>query len=58
MDHFLNMAPWGLALLQALLYAALGPLLVGWVRKVKARLQNRRGAPIIQPYRDLWKLFA
>ena len=58
MDHFLNMVPWGLALLQALLYAALGPLLVGWVRKVKARLQNRRGAPIIQPYRDLWKLFA
>ncbi|MGA8005281.1 MAG: NADH-quinone oxidoreductase subunit H, partial [Burkholderiales bacterium] len=35
-----------------------GPLLVGWVRKVKAALQNRRGAPVIQPYRDLRKLFA
>ena len=41
-----------------LLYALLAPLLVGWVRKVKARLQNRRGAPIWQPYRDIVKLFA
>lgn len=48
---------WGLALLQLLLYAALAPLLVGWVRKCKARLQNRRGAPIWQPYRDIAKLF-
>ena len=50
-------ASWGLALLQLLLYAALAPLLVGWVRKCKARLQNRRGAPIWQPYRDIAKLF-
>lgn len=49
---------WGLALAQALLYAALAPLLVGWVRKAKARLQNRRGAPVWQPYRDIYKLFA
>jgi formate hydrogenlyase subunit 4 len=56
MDHLLTAATWGLALLQALLYAALGPLLVGWVRKVKAVLQNRRGAPVLQPYRDLRKL--
>ena len=56
MDHLLTGATWGLALLQALLYAALGPLLVGWVRKVKAVLQNRRGAPVLQPYRDLRKL--
>jgi formate hydrogenlyase subunit 4 len=56
MDHLLTGATWGLALLQALLYAALGPLLVGWIRKVKAVLQNRRGAPVFQPYRDLRKL--
>ncbi len=49
---------WGLALLQALLYLALAPLLVGWIRKVKAVLQNRRGASLWQPYRDLYKLFA
>jgi formate hydrogenlyase subunit 4 len=32
------------------------PLLVGWVRKVKARLQRRRGPPLLQPYRDLHRL--
>ena len=58
MDHLLTAGAWGAALLQALLYAALGPLLVGWIRKVKAALQNRRGAAIIQPYRDLRKLLA
>jgi formate hydrogenlyase subunit 4 len=57
MDHGMNMTVWILALLQVLLYAALAPLLVGWVRKVKAVLQNRKGAPIWQPYRDLYKLF-
>jgi len=44
--------------LQAVLYIALAPLLAGWVRKVKARLQNRRGASLWQPYQDLYKLFA
>jgi formate hydrogenlyase subunit 4 len=56
MDYLLSASTWGLALLQALLFAALAPLLVGWVRKVKALLQNRRGAPLLQPYRDLYKL--
>ena len=56
MDHLLTMAAWGAALVQALLYAALAPLLVGWIRKLKARLQNRRGASVLQPYRDLRKL--
>ena len=32
------------------------PLLTGWVRKVKARLQRRRGASVFQPYRDLRRL--
>jgi len=45
MDHLLTALAWGVALLQALLFAALAPLLVGWIRKFKARLQNRRGAP-------------
>jgi formate hydrogenlyase subunit 4 len=56
MGHLMNTVAWGAALLQALLYTALAPLLVGWIRKVKARLQNRRGAPVLQPYRDLRKL--
>jgi formate hydrogenlyase subunit 4 len=43
---------------QALLALLLAPGLVGLVRWMKARLQNRRGAPIWQPYRELRKLFA
>jgi formate hydrogenlyase subunit 4 len=57
-DHRVTLAAWGLALLQALLYAALAPLLAGWIRKIKAKLQNRRGASLLQPYRELYKLFA
>ena len=41
---------------QMALVLALAPLLTGVVRKVKARLLRRRGAPVIQPYRDLFKL--
>lgn len=32
------------------------PLLIGIIRKIKARLQGRRGADVFQPYRDLRKL--
>lgn len=43
--------------LQFLLVPMLSPLGVGIVKKIKAKLQNRQGASIWQPYRDLWKLF-
>lgn len=46
-----------IGILQWLLVPALSPLVVGTVRKIKARLQNRQGAPIWQPYRQLWKLW-
>lgn len=42
--------------LQLLLVPALSPLVVGIIRKMKAKLQNREGANVFQPYRDLWKL--
>ncbi|HEV8642454.1 MAG TPA: NADH-quinone oxidoreductase subunit H [Methylomirabilota bacterium] len=42
---------------QVLLALGLAPGLVGLIRWMKARLQNRRGAPVWQPYRDLRKLF-
>ena len=42
--------------LQMLLVLLLAPALVGLVRKVKARLLRRRGAGILQPYRDLLRL--
>jgi formate hydrogenlyase subunit 4 len=41
---------------EMLLVLLLSPLLTGFVRKVKARLQRRRGASLIQPYRDLARL--
>jgi formate hydrogenlyase subunit 4 len=41
---------------QMLLVLLLAPLLTGFVRKVKARLQRRRGPPLVQPYRDLVRL--
>lgn len=42
---------------QAVLALSLAPGLVGLIRWVKARLQNRRGAPVWQPYGELAKLF-
>ena len=42
---------------QMALVVALSPLLIGVVRKVKAQLLRRRGASIVQPYRDLLRLF-
>src|ERR1700689_4893499 len=42
--------------IEMLLVLLLAPALVGLVRKMKARLLRRRGAPVIQPYRDLLRL--
>ena len=44
-------------LFQVLFTIALAPGLVGFIRLVKARLQNRRGSPLWQPYLELAKLF-
>jgi formate hydrogenlyase subunit 4 len=41
---------------QMILVLALAPLLLGYTRKIKARLLLRRGPPILQPYRDLLRL--
>ncbi len=43
---------------QMVLILAVSPLLTGIVRKVRARLQRRRGASPVQPYRDLRRLLA
>ena len=44
------------SVIQILLMVLSAPLIVGIIRKTKARLQNRRGATIVQPYLDLAKL--
>lgn len=43
-------------LLQVLLLVAIAPLWGGVVGRIKARLQMRRGLPVLQRYRDLLKL--
>jgi len=45
-------------LAQILLIILAAPMAAGIVKKMKARLQNRQGAGIFQPYRDLSKLFS
>lgn len=44
-------------ILQLLLIPVMAPFVIGMTRKFKALFQNREGASIFQPYRDLWKLF-
>jgi len=47
---------WIFAFIQTLLFIVLAPLLVGWVKWWKCRLQNRKAPSLLQPYRDLLKL--
>ena len=42
--------------MQILVVPALSPLCIGIIKSIKAKLQNRVGASVFQPYRDLWKL--
>lgn len=44
-------------IVQIAMLLALPPFIIGLIRKVKARLQCRRGASVLQPYADLAKLF-
>jgi len=44
-------------LLQLVAIPVLSPLAVGIIRKIKAHMQGRVGASVLQPYYDLWKLF-
>jgi len=53
MDLIVNLLIQGI---QMFVVVALAPLLVGLVRKVKARLLRRRGPALIQPYRDIFRL--
>lgn len=52
------MSYWILALFQAILFVFLAPLFSAWVKRVKCWLQNRRPPSLLQPYRDLRRLFS
>jgi len=45
-------------ILQAVLMVVLAPLAAGFIAMLKARLQNRRGAGVLQPWRNIRKLFS
>jgi formate hydrogenlyase subunit 4 len=47
---------WVVAIGQPVLMVVAAPLLIGWMRLVRARLEGRAGAGIGQPWRDLRKL--
>ena len=41
---------------QMFLVVLIAPLVLGVTRRVKARIHRRIGPPLLQPYRDIWKL--
>ncbi len=47
----------GLIFLQMVVMLCISPFVVGLIRKVKAQLQCRQGASVLQPYADLIKTF-
>lgn len=44
-------------LMQVLVVLTLSPLCVGVLARVGERLQSKQGPSVLQPYRDIWKLF-
>jgi formate hydrogenlyase subunit 4 len=43
--------------LQVLVVLTFAPLVTGVINRLKEIVQSKRGPSIVQPYRDLWKLF-
>ena len=48
---------WLIALGESLLFVLLAPLFTAWLKRIKCWLQNRRSPSLLQPYRDLRRLF-
>lgn len=53
-----NTLGWLFAFFQTFLLVALAPLFIGWIKWNKFLLQNRRPPSLLQPYRDLRRLFS
>jgi ech hydrogenase subunit B len=51
------MSPWLRLILYLVAAPVLGGLLAGWDRRISARMQSRRGPPILQPFYDVRKLW-
>ncbi|MGH9343856.1 MAG: NADH-quinone oxidoreductase subunit H, partial [Terriglobia bacterium] len=44
-------------LIQLLFVMVFAPLYAGVLNRLKENVESRRGPSVLQPYRDLWKLF-
>ena len=51
------MNPWLRFILYLVAAPLVGGLLAGWDRRISARMQSRRGPPILQPFYDVLKLW-
>ena len=51
------MSPWVRILIYLVAAPVIGCLLAGWDRRISARMQSRRGPPILQPLYDVLKLW-
>ncbi len=47
---------WAVQVLQVVTILALAPLISGLIARAEARIQQRQGPRILQPYFDIWKL--
>ncbi|HKM14175.1 MAG TPA: NADH-quinone oxidoreductase subunit H [Candidatus Methanomethylophilaceae archaeon] len=52
----MNIAELAVMVIQAVVLILISPLVAGIIRKIKALMQNKVGASVFQPYRDLRKL--
>jgi formate hydrogenlyase subunit 4 len=53
----MNVTTWILQVLEILAAVAAAPLFLGWVNQCRAWLQNRNAPSVLQPYRNIRKLF-
>lgn len=51
------MSPWVRLIIYLVAAPIIGGLLAGWDRRISARMQARRGPPILQPFYDVLKLW-
>ncbi len=54
----MNVHPFLIEILQIALLLLMAPLFAGWVKMVKCWFQGRTSPSLLQPYRDIRKLFA
>ena len=52
----MDVLSWLFPVFNVILFLGLAPLYEGVLRRLAARVQSRRGPPLIQPYYDLFKL--